>query len=87
MHENRPDWLTSLIDRLRTETGSALLLAGVALIAGRTTVEFLPLDPPGEDAVEAGEERVLRHRAAHVPERPGARPVASRGHLLNPGRA
>ncbi|WP_420115076.1 Na+/H+ antiporter NhaA [Pseudactinotalea sp.] len=33
MHENRPDWLTTLIDRLRTETGAALLLAGFALIA------------------------------------------------------
>ncbi|GAB2595355.1 Na+/H+ antiporter NhaA [Pseudactinotalea suaedae] len=33
MHENRPDWLTALIDRLRTETGAALLLAGFALIA------------------------------------------------------
>ena len=33
MHENRPDWLTALIDRLRTETGAAMLLAGFALIA------------------------------------------------------
>lgn len=33
MHENKPDWLTALLDRLRTETGSALLLAGVAMIA------------------------------------------------------
>jgi len=33
LHENKPDWLTALTDRLRTETGSALLLAGVALIA------------------------------------------------------
>ncbi len=33
MHSTKPDWLTTAIDRLRTETGSALLLAGVAVIA------------------------------------------------------
>lgn len=33
MHDDRPDWLTAVIDRLRTETGAALLLAGFALVA------------------------------------------------------
>lgn len=33
MHENRPDWLTAVIDRLRTETGAALLLATFAAVA------------------------------------------------------
>lgn len=33
MDDDKPDWMRAALDRLRTETGSALLLAGVALLA------------------------------------------------------